>query len=86
MGIALWFNSSDHAPPHFHAEKAGEWAVRVRFLRPPEQMFEVMFSFKRGRPRPADLRELGELAERHRSELLEEWQCKVNMMAPGPGR
>ena len=26
-GVELWFNSSDHLPPHFHASQVGEWEV-----------------------------------------------------------
>ena len=85
-GLELWFNSADHSPPHLHAEKAGEWAVRVMFLRVPENMFEVIFSSKRGRPSKSDLRELGKLAESQRPNLLQEWQDKVNVTGPGPDR
>ncbi len=31
-GLDLWFNSSDHLPPHFHARRPGEWEIRVYFL------------------------------------------------------
>ena len=27
-GLELFFNSSDHLEPHFHAERAGEWDPR----------------------------------------------------------
>ena len=42
-GIELWFNSNDHLPPHFHAEKSCDWEVRVFFLREPKDMFEVVY-------------------------------------------
>ena len=31
-GLDLWFNSSDHLPPHVHARRRGEWEIRVYFL------------------------------------------------------
>jgi hypothetical protein len=31
-GLDLWFNSSDHRPPHLHARRRGEWEIRVYFL------------------------------------------------------
>ncbi len=30
-GLDLWFNSSDHLPPHFHARRPGDWEIRVYF-------------------------------------------------------
>lgn len=30
-GVDLWFNSSDHEPPHFHARKPDKWEIRVFF-------------------------------------------------------
>jgi hypothetical protein len=41
-GLESWFNSDDHLPPHFHAEKSGEWEVRVRFRLDPNEMIEVL--------------------------------------------
>ena len=40
-GFYLWFNSADRLPANFHAEKPGEWEVRVYFLRAPDEMFET---------------------------------------------
>jgi hypothetical protein len=37
-GLELWFNSRDHLPPHFHAEKVGQWEVRVMFMRQPVEL------------------------------------------------
>ena len=39
-GLAVWFNSSDHLPPHLHVERAGRWEYRVYFLRDREAMLE----------------------------------------------
>jgi len=75
-GIDIWFNSNDHLPPHFHAERAGEWHVRVFFLRAPEEMLERKWG--KG-PSPRDRRLLALGAQVHRSLLLEEWAMKVHL-------
>ena len=31
-GLELWFNSSDHLPPHVHIKRRGKWEIRVFFL------------------------------------------------------
>ena len=85
-GIELWFNSNDHLPPHFHAEKLREWAVRVFFLREPQEMFEVVYSNRRRRPSRSDVKEIVRQAEAHRVELLEQWERAVDVRAPGPER
>jgi uncharacterized membrane protein YbhN (UPF0104 family) len=84
--LELWFNSDDHLPPHFHAENAGKWEVRVFFMRAPSEMFKVVWTTMRGRPKKSDLKALGQIAELHRLDLLEEWHAKVNVRAPGPER
>lgn len=71
-GLELWFNSNDHRPPHFHAEKPGEWEVRIKFLKDPEEMVEVIYSAKRNRPNRSDLKDLTGLAVENRIALLEE--------------
>lgn len=78
--LDLWFNSADHRPPHFHAEKADHWEVRVYFLRAVAHMVEA----KWGRPRKSELKELLALAEEHRALLLEEWGRKVVVADNGP--
>jgi Domain of unknown function (DUF4160) len=82
-GIELWFNSNDHLPPHFHAEKPHEWEVRVFFLREAREMFEVVYTNRRGRPNKSDVREISQQAETHRAELLEQWERAVDVKAPG---
>jgi hypothetical protein len=83
-GLELWFNSDDHLPPHFHAEKPGEWEVRVFFLQDREDMFEVKWTKKKDRPSMADLKMLAKHAERNRTALLTECQLKVNVTSPRP--
>lgn len=84
-GLELWFNSDDHLPQHFHAEKPGAWEVRVFFMRDPSDMFETVWpKFGSGKPSKGDLRALGKLVEEHRLALHTEWDTKVNVTAPGP--
>ena len=78
-GLELWFNSSDHLPPHFHARKPGAWEARIYFLACVERHLEVEMKWpKTGitpsrRERDALLR--GALG--HRVVLLREWERKV---------
>jgi hypothetical protein len=79
-GLDLWFNSSDHLPPHFHARRAGEWELRVFFLMCTETHLEVSLKWmdrKRGVSR-THLEALREGAVRFRVELLKEWEAKVD--------
>lgn len=82
-GLEMWFNSSDHEPPHFHAERPGEWEVRVFFLRGRADMFETKWSARKGKPTPAQLGRLGRIAERNRLDLLIEWERKVRTSGSG---
>jgi hypothetical protein len=82
-GLDLWFNSADHKPSHFHAEKTGVWEVRVYFLRDPSEMVEKKWGDD---PKAAELKKLRTLAETHRLSLLEEWERKVSVKDPGPDR
>ena len=85
-GLDLWFNSDDHLPPHFHAEKSGEWEVRVFSLRDRPEMLETKWTLRPGRPTGGELKELARLAEGNRAALLAEWQQKVNVKTPGGAR
>ena len=85
-GIELWFNSNDHLPPHFHAEKVREWQVRVFFLREPDEMIQVVYSTKAQRPSKADLKEIRALAQAHHLELYAQWETAVDVKTPGPER
>jgi hypothetical protein len=72
-------------PPHFHAEKPGHWQVKVHFMRACSAMCEVVYASARP-PTRAALKKLTEPAEAHQWELLQEWEMKVNVKAPGPER
>lgn len=71
-GVRLWFWSDDHEPPHFHAKRAGEWEIKVHFLFVPEKMIEVKWFQKKPSARIRNL--VCHLAEKHRAELLREWE------------
>jgi hypothetical protein len=79
-GLVLRFYSNDHMPPHFHAEKPGQWEVRVRFRRDLSEMIEFI---TKKRPRASELKELKRLAEMHRIALLAEWDAKVSITSLG---
>ena len=89
-GFDLWFNSDDHLPPHFHAEKTDAWEIKVHFVRDRTEMFEVVWPKhprnKAGKPKKAELRQIADLVEHHRAELLEQWQHDVVVKDPGPAR
>ena len=76
-GVELWFYSNDHRPPHFHAKRKGQWELRVKFLEfSTSEMFEVVW-LKGKEASRGDTKLLKEMAVRHRAELLEEWENKV---------
>ncbi len=70
--LKLWFWSLDHDPPHFHAKKSGEWEVKVLFLLDRTEMVEVKWAKKQ--PSASLLKQLCNLAEKHRIALLAEWE------------
>ncbi len=77
-GITMTIPSGDHEPAHFHARKAGEWEAKVYIRESREQMIEPI------RPPDAkikgkDRRAIVEGVEKHRAELLAEWEkCQVD--------
>jgi Domain of unknown function (DUF4160) len=78
-GIELWFNSSDHLPPHFHASRRGAWEIRVFFLLCTETHLEWSLKWKDRRRTVARraLRKLRAKAVQCRAELIAEWEAKV---------
>lgn len=68
----MWFWPNDHKPPHFHAKRSGEWEIRVYFLRVPNEMVELVWAERE--PANQVLRDLVTFAERHRRDLLSEWE------------
>ena len=76
QGLSLWFNSNDHLPPHFHANKTGEWDIRIYFLGCSERFLD--FDMKWGkRPSGKIQRELLAMVLKNRAALLVEWEEKV---------
>jgi hypothetical protein len=78
-GLDLWFNSSDHLPPHFHARKPGTWEIRVYFLLCTEKsmVYDIKWpSHDPGPSRKEQERMLNGILE-NRVNLLREWQYKV---------
>jgi hypothetical protein len=78
-GLELWFNSRDHLPPHFHAEKVGQWEVRVMFMRQPVEL-ELRWGSE---PTGKDQKRLRSAADAHRLALLVEWEHAVCIKEPG---
>jgi hypothetical protein len=78
-GIEVYFNSSDHLPPHFHAGKPGEWGIRVYLQTTTSDFldYKVIWPLGGG-PRAPVLKELRESVIAHREDLLLEWERKVN--------
>jgi hypothetical protein len=78
-GVDLWFYPNDHAPPHFHAKRKGEWELRVKFLEERETMFEMKWrKSKKASISAQDKERLVKMVESHRLEILKEWEQKVN--------
>ena len=76
QGLDLWFNSSDHLPPHFHVGKVGEYELRIYFLLCTDQHLE--YDRKWGKePTRKSLETLRDLAIQNRVALLDEWERKV---------
>jgi hypothetical protein len=79
-GLDLWFNSSDHDPPHFHVRKPDHWEIRVFFLTTTADSlhYNVKFQFGRRGPSARDKTALMELVIDHRDQLYTEWLAKVS--------
>lgn len=76
-GLDLWFNSSDHLPPHLHARRRGEWEIRIYFLlcTDDELIFDCKWVKKAPSARVID--KIRKAVVDHRAELLREWEQKV---------
>lgn len=71
-GLDLRFYSSDHEPPHFHARKPGCWEVRIFLLVPTYSV-----KWQRTRISQKEIDTLLVLTEKHRADLLGEWEANV---------
>lgn len=81
-GLEAWINSDDHDPPHFHLEKAGEWLVKVRFMRSPPE-FEVVYQAKKRGMTAKDRKRIAAAVEKSRAALYREWLEKALVKSPG---
>ena len=74
-GVRLWFWSDDHNPPHFHAKRAGEWELKVKFM---ESSTAEMFELVKGNKVPTAYTKLLEkLVTENRLSILDEWEKSV---------
>lgn len=80
-GLDLWFNSSDHLPPHFHARRRGEWEIRVYFLLCTDDELAFDYKWTRKSPSAKVLAKLSRAVVARRVELLQEWEQKVSKEA-----
>ncbi|MYC73374.1 MAG: DUF4160 domain-containing protein [Gemmatimonadetes bacterium] len=80
-GLELWFNSSDHEPPHFHARKPDKWEIRVFFgaCKPKNLAFNVKFPPSGSGPSSKERQRLLSLVLQHRDALYAEWEAKVDI-------
>lgn len=78
-GLDLWFNSSDHSPPHFHARKPGTWEIRVFIMRCTKGRLDYEIKWPRyGKgPNGGEQRQILAAVLEHRDRLLVEWEQKV---------
>lgn len=84
-GLDIYFNSSDHRPPHFHVE-CPDWQIRV-FIDTSSTEHGLVYEYKEPMRSPKNFRgiskkqrnELLELLVNHRAELLSEWEKKVDV-------
>lgn len=77
-GVTLWFYSDDHEPPHFHAKRKGKWEIRVRFLEEGEAMFDLKWrKSAKTVVSNQDKKDLAKQVQKHRLEILREWERKV---------
>lgn len=79
VGLDLWFNSSDHLPPHFHATKPGHWGIRIYLLTTTAETlaWNLKWAKKAEGPSAKERRELSAAVSTNRVNLLAEWQQKV---------
>ena len=73
-GVRMIFHSGDHRPPHLHARRGNEWDVRVYIQEAPDRMIELKGP-PDARMRPSDRKAIIDGVEKHRAELLAEWEA-----------
>jgi len=81
-GLDLWFNSSDHLPPHFHVRKTDTWEIRVFIMgcTMGRLDYEIKWPLHGKGPSGGEQREILAAVLKHRDRLLAEWEKKVVVM------
>jgi Domain of unknown function (DUF4160) len=77
QGLKLWFNSSDHTPPHLHVSRRGKWEIRVMILECTEGTLVYDLKWGRSGPPSSDRAQILQAVLEHREALLQEWEVKV---------
>ena len=79
-GMDVWFNSSDHEPPHFHVRKPDTWEIRVFFgaCKHGKLAFNLKFPPSGSGPSGKEQRKILSLVLQHRETLYAEWEAKVD--------
>jgi hypothetical protein len=78
-GLEILFYSNDHLPPHIHIKKTGEWEIKV-YLRDTteDRLAGDLKKWSTSSPNRKTRKKIREQVVNHRSELLEEWEQKVD--------
>lgn len=80
QGVDLWFNSSDHLPPHLHARKPGHWEVRIYILETTTDVLAYDPKWPPGFTLSSGLcKVLRHTIAMNRIALLGEWEAKVGV-------
>ena len=83
-GRKVFFNTSDHSPPHFHVLNSGEWEIRVNIDESSEAnglVYSVKFARKlKGKKviSSKEEKDILNLVIRHHPALLRQWQQQVS--------
>jgi len=77
-GLELYFHSSDHWPPHFHARKPGHWEIRIDIQDTTEEKLSFDLKWPRHIDLPARVPKILSVSvARNKAALLQEWETKV---------
>lgn len=76
-GLELWFNSSDHDPPHIHVKLRGKWEIRVFFLMCTDSWLEFNRKWGKKDPPAKVLNAIRKAVVKQQADLLREWEQKV---------
>lgn len=76
-GLELWFNSSDHDPPHIHVKLRGKWEIGVFFLMCTDSWLEFNRKWGKKDPPAKVLNAIRKAVVKQQAGLLREWEQKV---------